>query len=527
MAPEQWEDEAQADARCDVFALGATLYHLLAGRPPFEGEDFFEIADKALAGDFRPLREAAPGVSQGLDRIVTTMLSASVRYRYGSMEDCVRDLEGLARGQAPELPRIERASGPALLLADRTQLVLGRGVDSDERLDHPSVANTHAEVRREAKGYVLCDLRSETGTFVEGERVTFVPRLLEDGDRIRLGQVELVLRDPRGRTGGAAFLQDLVRRELPGAVVAALVATADPRAIATLLELLSPDRSLSAEVAAVLTPLLGEAVARQVVAYVQREELRRVDWARSHLAAIAGAPHDDWLSWWWGRRGQHPVQIGATRPARGLALEVAAGAAEPTRLALDDAGVVLVGSDPRCHLRCAGPRLRLTLLRLHRRFLARAEPGAGVRHGGRPFVGAVLDVGDVLELGAVSLRLSAAAPRPQEQTPRGRHVLAPLACEALRELTHPAVASGLAAALGEPDQDAWIVPVARDLFQGDARGERAFDQQVRAQLTARAKRAQAALPQILGREVSASDLAEIGEGLGPQVVPRGWLAETR
>jgi pSer/pThr/pTyr-binding forkhead associated (FHA) protein len=65
-------------------------------------------------------------------------------------------------------------------------------------LAHPSVAPKHAQVRREGAAHGLHDLRSPGGTWVGDAQVTpGAPRVLRDGDLVRLGQVVLRFRDPR------------------------------------------------------------------------------------------------------------------------------------------------------------------------------------------------------------------------------------------------------------------------------------------------------------------------------------------
>lgn len=69
------------------------------------------------------------------------------------------------------------------LLSER--LVLGRGLEADFRLDDPRLSRRHAEVMRVGPGFVLNDLHSCNGSFVNGQRVT--QRELVDGDGIRIG----------------------------------------------------------------------------------------------------------------------------------------------------------------------------------------------------------------------------------------------------------------------------------------------------------------------------------------------------
>jgi YD repeat-containing protein len=98
--------------------------------------------------------------------------------------------------QAPGRPRVGRLTVRSGELASREFLIgealeLGREPDNDAMLPDPKVSRHHARIRRDGERYVLADLGSSNGTFVNGERVN-APASLEDGDVILLGDVELV-----------------------------------------------------------------------------------------------------------------------------------------------------------------------------------------------------------------------------------------------------------------------------------------------------------------------------------------------
>ncbi|MCW8140349.1 MAG: serine/threonine protein kinase [Planctomycetota bacterium] len=103
MAPEQWTG-APLDARCDLFALGATLYHALTGQPPFAGDTLEELMDLATAGEVAPPSELAPGLPPDLERVTLHLLEATPRFRYARAERAAQDLDRVLRGEPPEGP---------------------------------------------------------------------------------------------------------------------------------------------------------------------------------------------------------------------------------------------------------------------------------------------------------------------------------------------------------------------------------------------------------------------------------------
>lgn len=68
---------------------------------------------------------------------------------------------------------------------------MGRDADNDVVLDDPGTSRRHARIEFKEGKYVLTDLGSANGTLVNGQRV--VEQALDNGDRIKIGQDELVI----------------------------------------------------------------------------------------------------------------------------------------------------------------------------------------------------------------------------------------------------------------------------------------------------------------------------------------------
>ncbi|HEY4177777.1 MAG TPA: protein kinase [Kofleriaceae bacterium] len=87
------------DERADVYALGAILYHLLAGRPPYEGRTGAAVLDAVIEGPPTPLAARVPGVPRELVTIVDKAMARDAPDRYRTAKGLAEDLKKFQTGQ--------------------------------------------------------------------------------------------------------------------------------------------------------------------------------------------------------------------------------------------------------------------------------------------------------------------------------------------------------------------------------------------------------------------------------------------
>ena len=93
MPYEQAINARKVDGRSDIYALGATLYHLLTGVVPFTGEHHLDVIEKKSRGDFVPAGSLVLAIPPVLDEILAMMLARNPRNRYQTASELIVDLE--------------------------------------------------------------------------------------------------------------------------------------------------------------------------------------------------------------------------------------------------------------------------------------------------------------------------------------------------------------------------------------------------------------------------------------------------
>jgi len=98
--PEQLIDARKADQRADVYGLAATLYHALAGRPPFDAPQVGEAIQNVLEGRLVPLEQARPDCPRDLAAVIGYALAREPERRYPSPGDFLAALRAIPQPAA-------------------------------------------------------------------------------------------------------------------------------------------------------------------------------------------------------------------------------------------------------------------------------------------------------------------------------------------------------------------------------------------------------------------------------------------
>lgn len=111
ISPEAANGERNIDFRSDIYSLGVTFYHMLAGRPPFSGSSS-EVLDSHIYHRPPDITESCPDLPKNVVAIVRRMMEKKPEDRYQTYDALFADLELARREHAPQTqaaPEAERA----------------------------------------------------------------------------------------------------------------------------------------------------------------------------------------------------------------------------------------------------------------------------------------------------------------------------------------------------------------------------------------------------------------------------------
>lgn len=120
ISPEQARG-GYSDAKSDIYSLGITMYEMLTGRVPFDGETNVAVALLHIQGEMTPPRQLEPSIPRSFERIILKCTQKKPDRRYGSAKELIADLRRVLAEPDGNYVVIGSA------LADSTTIVMNEG----------------------------------------------------------------------------------------------------------------------------------------------------------------------------------------------------------------------------------------------------------------------------------------------------------------------------------------------------------------------------------------------------------------
>jgi serine/threonine protein kinase len=201
VAPEQILAK-ELDHRVDVYSLGCLLYECLAGEPPFKRPREEQVLYAHIQDPPPRLTAVKPELPAAIDDVIARALAKEPEERYpscGELVEAARAALMVDGSPGPERAidclRLRATAGNARgsEIQVEEEFLIGRQASEEGQLGQDAeISREHARIARSGNGFVIEDLGSTNGTFVNGRRING-SEILSPGDRIQVGATTLVV----------------------------------------------------------------------------------------------------------------------------------------------------------------------------------------------------------------------------------------------------------------------------------------------------------------------------------------------
>lgn len=138
ISPEQVRGEVHVDQRADIYSLGATLYHMLTGRVPFEGKDPSDVMRAHLKSPLTPPDHINPKLSAETSEVIEMMMAKRPEDRYQNVSDLLTDLKAVRKGDKPVHAHKVLTGAPETLSAVLQQVQMAESEIQRDKTRAPS-----------------------------------------------------------------------------------------------------------------------------------------------------------------------------------------------------------------------------------------------------------------------------------------------------------------------------------------------------------------------------------------------------
>jgi serine/threonine-protein kinase len=142
ISPEQIRGEIKIGPQADIYGLGATFYHMVTGRVPFEGKNPSAVMHQHLKSQLEPPDHLNPKLSAGCAQVIEMMMMKDPAERYQTATDLLHDLQLISESQPPHFARKKQLDLSAIATSIATEAVKSAPVvqkepERDGAMDSP------------------------------------------------------------------------------------------------------------------------------------------------------------------------------------------------------------------------------------------------------------------------------------------------------------------------------------------------------------------------------------------------------